>query len=51
MHISCSATSSLTDPSTCPENWPGISCDPETVQSSPLISTGSVYQKNSNSAH
>ncbi|KAJ4867109.1 putative inactive receptor kinase [Raphanus sativus] len=28
--ISCSATSSFTDPSTCPENWPGISCDPET---------------------
>ncbi|CAF2353680.1 unnamed protein product [Brassica napus] len=28
--ISWSATSSLTDPSTCPENWPGISCDAET---------------------
>ncbi|KAJ4883123.1 putative inactive receptor kinase [Raphanus sativus] len=28
--ISWSATSSLTDPTTCPENWPGISCDPQT---------------------
>ncbi|KAJ0265998.1 inactive receptor kinase [Hirschfeldia incana] len=28
--ISWSATSSLTDPTTCPENWPGISCDAET---------------------
>ncbi|EOA19860.1 hypothetical protein CARUB_v10000111mg [Capsella rubella] len=28
--ISWSDTSSLTDPSTCPNGWPGISCDPET---------------------
>ncbi|KAF8115764.1 hypothetical protein N665_0025s0215 [Sinapis alba] len=28
--ISWSATSSLSDPSTCPENWPGITCDTET---------------------
>ncbi|CAD5331283.1 unnamed protein product [Arabidopsis thaliana] len=28
--ISWSDTSSLTDPSTCPNDWPGISCDPET---------------------
>ncbi|CAH2073323.1 unnamed protein product [Thlaspi arvense] len=28
--ISWSATSSLTDPTTCPEGWPGISCDAET---------------------
>ncbi|CAH8281701.1 unnamed protein product [Eruca vesicaria subsp. sativa] len=28
--ISWSATSSLTDPTTCPENWHGVSCDAET---------------------
>ncbi|ESQ40943.1 hypothetical protein EUTSA_v10012534mg [Eutrema salsugineum] len=28
--ISWSATSSLSDPSTCPDGWPGISCDAET---------------------
>lgn len=28
--ISWSDTSSLTDPSTCPNGWPGISCDPQT---------------------
>ncbi|KAL1207900.1 putative inactive receptor kinase [Cardamine amara subsp. amara] len=28
--ISWSDTSSLSDPTTCPNGWPGISCDPET---------------------
>ncbi|XP_010453020.1 PREDICTED: probable inactive receptor kinase At5g10020 [Camelina sativa] len=28
--ISWSDTSSLSDPSACPNGWPGISCDPET---------------------